>query len=161
MQDRLAEDRRALKELEDKQTPLEQARLALQDQLRRRSEELAERQRHLVEQARLHDEATGSLQSRLAEIEQERSTLETERSDWQQGKDERLAHIERLTGDLARRETRWKSGIERLQAMGRKFGARRKAHCVRRARIWPPTDSSRTGAAVQSQGELDKQLGWN
>ena len=130
MQDRLAEDRRALKEREDKQTPLEQARLALQDQLRRRSEELAERQRHLVEQARLHAEATGSLQSRLSEIEQERSALEAERSDWQQGKDERLAHIERLTGDLARRETRWQSGVERLRSMGRKFGARRKAHIL-------------------------------
>ena len=127
LQERLAEDRRALREREEKQAPLEQARLALQDQLRRRSEELAERQRHLVEQARLHAEATGSMQSRLTEIEQDRLTLEQERSDWQQGKDERLAHIERLSGDLARREYRWQSGLERLRLMGRKFGARRKA----------------------------------
>jgi hypothetical protein len=130
MQERLAEDRRTLREREEKRAPLEQARLALQDQLRRRSEELAERQRQLVEQARLHAEATGSMEARLAEIEQQRLAVEQERSDWDQGKEERLARIERQSGDLARREYRCQAGLERLRLMGRKFGSRRKAQFI-------------------------------
>jgi chromosome segregation ATPase len=126
MQERLAEERRTLRDREEKQAPLEQARLALQDQLRRRSDELAERQKQLVEQARLHAEATGSMQGRLAEIEQERLAVAKERQDWEQGNDERLAQLERQSGDLARREYRCQTGMERLRAVGRKFGARRK-----------------------------------
>jgi chromosome segregation ATPase len=129
-QERLAEERRALREREEKQTPLEQARLALQDQLRRRSEELAERQRALNEQIRLHAEATGSIQSRLDEIEQARLQVEKERADWEQGSDERLLHIDRLSGDLARREYRAQAGLERLRHVGRRLGARRKAHLL-------------------------------
>jgi chromosome segregation ATPase len=133
MQDRLGEDRRVLKEREEKQAPLEQARLALQDQLRRRSEELAERQKQLVEQARLHAEATGSMQARLAEIEQERLAVAKERLDWDQGNDERLAQLERQSGDLARREYRCQTGMERLRTIGRKIGARRKTQLLAEA----------------------------
>ena len=125
-QERLAEERRLLREREEKQAPLEQSRLALQDQLRRRSEELAERQRALAEQARLHAESVASMQSRLDEIEQARLQVEQARADWEQGSDERQLHIERLTGDIARREYRAQAGLERLRHVARKFGARRK-----------------------------------
>ena len=128
MRDQLAEERRLLRERAEKQAPLEQSRLALQDQLRRRSEELAERQRSLAEQARAHAEAVGSMDSKFAELEQARQAVEKERADWDQGKDERQLQIDRLSGDLARQENRVQTGMERLRLLGRKFGARRKAH---------------------------------
>ena len=146
-QERLAEERRALREREEKQAPLEQSRLALQDQLRRRSEELAERQRALNEQIRLHAEATGSIQSRLDEIEQARLQVEKERSDWEQGSDERQLHIDRLSGDLARREYRAQAGLERLRIVARKFGARRKASLPGEVATSPPAAPEAEAAA--------------
>src|SRR5262249_46260489 len=76
MQDRLHTERVTLREREAPMPQAEPVGVALQDQLRRRAEELAERQKALAEQTRKRDEEFAALEARRVQIEVDRRVAE-------------------------------------------------------------------------------------
>lgn len=127
LQNRITADRQVLREREEKQLELELAREALQEQLRRRSEDLTARQRTLAEQARQQAEVADAIASRQAEVDEARRQLELERTGMTDQGVARSQEFELRAGELALREHRWQVAGERLRETGRKLGARRKA----------------------------------
>jgi chromosome segregation ATPase len=133
MKQRLELDRRALQERAQSLDQGEKVREALQEQLRKRSEELASRQKALAEQVRQHEAAEAALGNRRQEIEQQRQHMEGELAARRQEMDARAAELEgrvadldRLRAELADREETLRRHVERLKEGGRNIGAQRK-----------------------------------
>ncbi len=127
LQERLEAERQRLREREAALALGEQGVAALQEQLRRRSEELAGRQRGQEEQIRRAEEALAGLEARRAEGEAQRQGAETRLAAARQELDAR-------TADLARREETLARHVERLKETGRHAGAERKAFAEEHAR---------------------------
>src|SRR5207245_11265170 len=71
LQQQLADDRQVLRDRETTLIQAEQAREALQEQLRKRSDELTGHHRELTEQAQRNAEEEAAFQARRAEFEQQ------------------------------------------------------------------------------------------
>ena len=78
-QQRVEADRRALKERDAELRRAEEAREALQDQLRLRSEELANRQREMDDRTRLLDDKAKEVAEQLRQLEEFRAAASTAR----------------------------------------------------------------------------------
>jgi chromosome segregation ATPase len=126
-QQRLDAERTALREREAALTRAEQTRVALQEQLQRRSDELAARQRALADQARRHDESTAGHHTQLAEIEERRAELERARQQDEQRFAVRLQEIETMRAELDARQQHLEALQQKVQEMGRLVAAGRKA----------------------------------
>lgn len=100
MQQKLEADRQALKEREEGLTRAEQAREALQEQLRKRSEDLQVRQKALADQIRLHEEAAAQLQQELAAATGRRGELDLEQKRMLEGVEQRAKELEHRQAEL-------------------------------------------------------------
>jgi chromosome segregation ATPase len=127
LQKQLADDRQALRDRETTLIQAEQAREALQEQLRKRSEELAVRQRELDEQAGRNAEEEAAFQARRAEFEQQHQEKEESLAALRQELETRSAELGKLQGDLSQREETLTRDIQRLKAAAQKLGADKKA----------------------------------
>lgn len=165
VQQRLAADRQSLRERELAISRAEQTREALQEQLRRRAEELAARQRALTEQASLHAETIGLLETRRAEIEQERQQLQTKMEQERQQAETLLAtqrqdlagqaaDLERRQANLVQREETWQRHVERVRAIGRRIAAMRKALAQQRTQ-WQGEKNLAARDVAEARVELE------
>ncbi len=154
MQQRLAADREALRAREAALLQEEQAREALQEQLRRRSEELAARQRSLSEQARKQAEEIAALKKREAEVERQRQSDEERSATLRQELAARAAGLEQLRGELAQREEQLHRHAERLKRAGRNIGASRKALSKERGQ-WKAEQQAGAEAIARNRAELE------
>jgi chromosome segregation ATPase len=160
MKQRLDLDRQALQERALALAQSEQMREALQEQLRKRSEELASRQKALAEQARQHEAAAADLARRRDEIEQQRQQLEADLAGRRQELDSRVADIEARVAELdharqelTQREEKLKRHIERLKEAGRTIGAGRKALGEEREQ-WQAKRQEEEAALVQARADF-------
>lgn len=152
LQQRLEADRHVLRERETALTQAEQARELLQEQLRRRAEELSTRQRALTEQTRQREEALASVDALRSEIEQQRQQAEVQLAAERQQMADRVANLDREKSELAQRENTLLQRVERLKEAGRNLGAQRKAQSALRQRLANEQQET-TQAAVLAQAE--------
>jgi chromosome segregation ATPase len=153
MQKRLQADREALLERENSLVKAEQAREALQEQLQRRSEELATRQRAQAEQARKRDEETAALEKREGDLEGERRQLADQAAAQQKQLEEQTADLVRQRDELGQREQVLRRNVERLKEAGRNIGASRKSLEEERTQ-WQALQAEAARAAAQTQAEF-------
>jgi chromosome segregation ATPase len=81
----------------------EQARETLQDQLRRRSEELANRQKQLQDQAAQHEAEAAALQLQRENVEGAQQRHQADQASQRQALEQRAADLERTQAELATR----------------------------------------------------------
>jgi hypothetical protein len=124
---RVEAERQALRERTQDLAQAEQARQVLQEQLRRRSEELVAGQKALAEQTRLLEERAAVLENRRTEMEQEKSQLEGQVAAQRQEVERWAGEIEKQRADLAARELTWANHADRVKAAGRAIAVERKA----------------------------------
>jgi chromosome segregation ATPase len=135
LQDRLAAERQALRDREAALMQSEQGLAALQEQLRRRSEEIVVRQKAQEEEQRAHETALAAAEARRTEIEAERGRAEAALAVARQELDGRSADLGRLREELTRREEELAHNVERLKQTGRTVGGERKALAEERDRL--------------------------
>jgi hypothetical protein len=150
---RLEADRQALREREAALTRAEQAREALQEQLRRRSEELAGRQRALAEQAQQQEGALAAVQARAAEVEAIRAHLEQERQEVEARVAERVRELELRSAELDQRDQRQGEAWQKVQEVGRGVADDRKARHEERER-WLAEQTTVRETIAREQAEL-------
>jgi chromosome segregation ATPase len=124
---RVEAERQALRERTQDLAQAEEARQVLQEQLRRRSEELVAGQKALAEQTRLLEERATALGSQRGEMERTRVELEKQIAAQREELDRWGGEIEKQRADLAARELTWANHAERVKAAGRALAAERKA----------------------------------
>lgn len=134
LQQRLEADRQALKSREADLARAEQVRAALQEQLHRRSEELAARQRLLTEQARRQEEAVTGFQTQVAAVETQRLDLQRERQQMEERLAARGKELESQQAALDGWNQKLEMSRQKLQDMGRTIAAERKNLAEERAR---------------------------
>jgi DNA repair exonuclease SbcCD ATPase subunit len=135
LQERLAAERQALRDREAALTQSEQGLAALQEQLRRRAEEIAARQKAQEEQHRGHEATLTAAEARRAEVEAERVRAEAALAVARQELDGRAADLERRRVELTRREEALAHNVERLKQAGRTVGGERKVLAEERGRL--------------------------
>jgi hypothetical protein len=135
LQERLAAERQALRDREASLLQSEQGLAALQEQLRRRSDEIAARQKTQEEEQRAREQALASAEARRTEIEAERGRAQAALAVARQELDGRAADLDRLREELTRREQALAQNVERLKHTGRSVGGERKALAEERARL--------------------------
>jgi chromosome segregation ATPase len=167
LQQRLAADREALRERELALVQGEQAREALQEQLRRRSEELAGGQRSLAELARQRAEEAAALDARRTALDRERKQTDESLSSLRLELGNKTDALDQWQRELGRREAHLQDQIELLKEKGRKVGATRKrlsedcarAEAARQAELDALTiERAALEAARQQAAELQQQL---
>jgi chromosome segregation ATPase len=127
LHEKLTADRQALRDREATLAKAEQALAALQEQLRKRSEELNERQRQQAEQERKLQQDVASQEVRRLATEQEQQK-ETERlTAFGEELTSRARELERIRGDLDRREEALRAEAERLEEAQRALANMRQA----------------------------------
>jgi hypothetical protein len=122
LQQQLADDRQVLRDRETTLIQAEQAREALQEQLRKRSEELTVHQRELTEQAQRNAEEEAAFQARRAEFEQQYQETEQRLVALRQELEARSLELQKLQGEVAQREEALARDIERLKAAADSLG---------------------------------------
>jgi hypothetical protein len=135
LQERLQAERQALRDREAALAQSEQGLAALQEQLRRRAEEIAARQKAQEEQQRGHEAALATAEARRVEVEAERGRAEAALAVARQELDTRAADLGRLREELTRREEALAHNVERLKQAGRTVGGERKVLTEERARL--------------------------
>jgi chromosome segregation ATPase len=136
LQERLGADRQSLREREGALAQAELAREALQEQLRRRSDELNERLLALAERERQHTETASGLETRRFEL------------------DRRAGELEQLAAALSEREDALRRHVERLKESGRTIGAARKTLGEERAR-WVSDQEQSAIVAARQRAEFE------
>ena len=133
LQARLEADRVALREREATLIQAEEARQSLQDQVRRRAEELTSRGKSLDELARVLGGQKAALDQAEAEMAGHRAECAKEVSAKRQEIVIRSAEVERQAAAYAEREAGLARQVARLQDVGRAVAAERKALAESRA----------------------------
>lgn len=152
MQERLNTERQVLREREAELLQSEQARQSLQEQLRRRSEELSTRQKALAEQARQREAEMADLEARRVEIERERQEAADRLVQLEQQIVDKSQELEALQAELARREEVVQRHVERLKESGRTIGQARKTLAEERGQVEADRQAA-AEAARQAQEE--------
>jgi len=146
LQARLEADRVALREREAALARAEDARAALQEQLRKRAEDLTARSQALDEAVRRLAADEGAVEQARAAVAAEQAaageTITTSRADL----DARAAELERQAAQLAGREAALGRQVEKLKDVGRAVAAERKAIADARA-TW---DADRRAAVASA-----------
>jgi hypothetical protein len=153
LQARLEADRVALREREAALAQAEEARAALQEQLRRRAEDLAARAKAL-------DEVARQVASDRAAIEQARSLSEADRltsldelTALRKQVEERGAEVERLAADYAQKEQALARQVARLRDVGAAVAAERKSMADARAK-WEADRAAATESDQKARDDL-------
>jgi hypothetical protein len=147
LQARLEAERQALRDRETALLQSEQGLVALQEQLRRRTEEIATRQRTQEEQLRRNEEALALAETRRGEIELERAQAQEQLAAARQ-------QIEARAEELTRREQALGDTVERLKETGRNVGGERKSLHEERAR-WEAERISAEEALTKARAAHD------
>lgn len=153
LQSRLEADRVALREREAALAQSEEARQALQEQLRRRAEELSARGKALDEQARLLAAERVQVEQTRAAIEGARQAAEDELLTRRQELEVRAAALARQSADFASKEEALARQVSRLKDVGAAVAAERKSLATART-AWE-TDRA---AALEADREAREQL---
>jgi peptidoglycan hydrolase CwlO-like protein len=127
LQARLEADRVALREREAALAQAEEARQALQEQLRRRAEDLAARAKALDEATRQAAADRAQLDQSLSATDASRQAAETQAASLRQELEARATEVERLSQQTAEREAALSRQIERLKDVGQALAAERKS----------------------------------
>lgn len=126
LQERLEADRKVVREREATLGESESARLGLQDQLRRRAEELTARAKQLDATALQHAEERVEIERLRAELQTEReqfaTAIQSRDAEWNAAH----AEIERKSAALAEREDALNRQVARLRDVGQTVAAERK-----------------------------------
>ncbi len=154
LQSRLEADRTAVRTRETTLSDAETARVAFQEQLRRRAEDLSTRTKHL-------EEAAGKLEEREADLERQRLELVRDRELAEQGLaatrtelGERSVELARQTAILGEREAALERQISRLQEVGRGVAAARKQLAEERQQLaGTRTDLDQQRSQIASEWE--------
>lgn len=154
MQERLNTERQNLREREAELLQSEQARQALQDQLRRRSEELSARQKSLADQARQREAEMADLEARRVEVEREREQAADRLVQLEQQILDKSQELEGLQAELVRREEVVRRHVDRLKEAGRNIGQARKSLVGERHEVEAEREAA-ADAARQAQAEID------
>jgi chromosome segregation ATPase len=125
LQTRLEADRVALRERESALAQAEEARQTLQEQLRRRAEDLAARARALDEAARKVAAERATLDQARTQIDNERSSSAGELADHQRRLEERAAEVSRLAAAVAEKEETLARQADKLKEAGAAVAAER------------------------------------
>lgn len=143
LQARLEADRVAVREREAALAQAEETRQALQEQLRKRAEELAARTRALDDAARQLAADRAQMDRGFASTEASRQEAET-----------RAAEAERLSAALAEREAALARQVERLKEVGQALAAERKGMQEARAQ-WAADRAAAQAEAQAAREELE------
>jgi hypothetical protein len=154
LQARLEADRVALREREAALAQAEDARQALQESLRKRSEELAARAKSLEEQVRSVAADRGQLDAALSHLDAARVAAEEQVSSLRAEVAARAADVERQAAQTAEREAALAVQIERLKEVGQALAAERKGMADERAK-WDADRAAAAEEARRTQEELD------
>lgn len=154
LQGRLEADRVAIREREAALTQSEEARLALQEQLRRRANELADRTRALDEQTRQLATDHAAIGDARATAESARQTSEDEIAARRQELDTRAAAVERQGADFAEKEQALARQVSRLKDVGAATAAERKSLAQARA-TWEADRAAALEADRLAREELE------
>jgi chromosome segregation ATPase len=154
LQERLEADRTALRERERAIVEAEETRKTLQEQLRRRGEELAARSRQLDEQAQLLDVRKGEVDKLREQLEAERREAEARILAARSGLDNRDSELQRLVAGIAQREENLQRNVEKLREAGRILAGDRKALFEARA-CWEADQRNTAEQLRNARNELD------
>ncbi|MCZ2340439.1 MAG: hypothetical protein LC104_01425 [Bacteroidales bacterium] len=157
LQQRLETDRAALRQREGTLTETETARVAFQDQLRRRAEELANRSRELDQAAARVAEERTAWERVANDFQQERARTEQIIQTTRDELAARTAELERQTAHLTEREATLMRQVDRLRETGRNVAQGRKQLAEAR-RQW---DADRTAAAERDQQSREDLLAFH
>ncbi len=144
LQARLEADRVAVREREAALTSAEEAGRSLQEQLRRRAEDLASRAKSLDEVARQVAADRAAFELARAQSEAERLTGLDEVNELRRRAEERAGELERFAADYADKEQSLGRQVVRLKDMGAAVAAERKLLAELRTK-W---EADRAAAAV-------------
>jgi chromosome segregation ATPase len=153
MEQKLADDRQALRERETALIQAEQARETLQEQLRLRAEELAVRQRGLTEESDRCSQETAELDARRNEIERAHQETQQRLASLQQELDGRTAVLNQLQNDLTVREQTLADDIDRLKITAQNLEAAKQAFADAQSR-WSAEQEESASVAGRQQQEL-------
>jgi chromosome segregation ATPase len=141
LQTRMAADREAIVQREIALAKAEQTLADLQEQVRRRSDELAARQKAQGEESQQYEASLAALDVRREELERERQQAEERENALRQALDaraaeldSRTAEVQQLRDELTQREETLLQSVERLKAAGRAIGQGRKELADERSR---------------------------
>lgn len=154
LQARLEADRVAIREREAALAQSEDARQALQEQLRKRADELATRSKTLDESARQLAADRATIGAARSEVETTRQASEGELAARQAELEVRSAALERQTAEYAEKEQSLARQISRLKDVGAAVGAERKALAQARA-TWEADRAAALDADRTAREELE------
>jgi hypothetical protein len=167
LQKRIATDRESIREREIVLLQAEQSRQLLQEQLRRRSEELSTSERNLAqERQRLSDRAT-EIKAERAQLEQERRELEQRLAEANDRLQERARGLDNSWDSIRAADAQRLKKEDRLKQTGRKLGLARKQfragqvqwQCEQRdAAVRLAEEEARLSADRQQLSSLAQQL---
>jgi trichohyalin len=153
LQARLEADRVAIREREAALTQAEEARAALQEQLRRRAEDLAMRSASLDELARQVAAERAAAEQLRNTAESERLTLEDQFALERRQVEERNSELDRLAADFAGKDQSLARHLAKLKDVGQAVAAERKALAETRAK-WEAERAASFEADRQARSEL-------
>jgi chromosome segregation ATPase len=154
LQARLEADRIALREREAALAQAEEARQALQEQLRRRAEELATRGKGLDEYARQVAADRLSFEQARTALENERLTTLESLAERRRQIDEQAAEVQKLVAEYTGKEADLARQSARLAEVGAAVAAERKSLAEARQK-WESERNSAVEADRRSREELD------
>jgi chromosome segregation ATPase len=153
MEQKVADDRLALRDRETALIRAEQAREALQEQLRLRSDELAARQRELAEQTQLNTQLASDLDARRKVLEHNQGEAEERLVTLQQELDGRTTVLNQLQNDLSGREQNLAEDIQRLKVTAQNLEAAKQALADAQAH-WSTEQEEAAALTARQQQEL-------
>jgi hypothetical protein len=151
----LTTDRHSLREREATLVRAEQARETLQEQLRKRSEELTERQKAVAEQNRLRLEEIATLETRRVELEREYAGERERLATLQQQLDNRGNELSVQQQEIAERQQGLARRFERLKEVARAAAQARKAFALHR-REWLALKHADEDTLAQARRDLEE-----
>lgn len=154
LQARLEADRAALRQREITLAQSEEARQALQEQIRRRAEELSTRSRSLDDLARNLATQKAALEQAVGEIEKKRMASDEEAIRVRAEAEARAAEVARRAESFAEKEASLARQVSRLQDVGRAVAAERKALAEARA-SWETDRAAFLAADLKAREEAD------
>lgn len=153
LQARLEADRVAIREREAALAVAEEARKNLQEQLRRRAEDLAARAKSLDELARQIAADRTALDQARATLEADRLVAEDALSQRRREVEERAAEVERLAADYSAKEQTLARQVARLKDVGAAVAAERKSLAQARA-MWEAERAAALAADAKAREDL-------
>ena len=154
LQQRLEADRQSIKERDAVLVQAEEARKSLQEQLRRRGEELVARAKELEGQAVGLTGRESELDTLRQQAERERSQIGKQFEQLKQDLETRAGEIQRLNAALTQREDNLRQQVDRLKVAGQTIAAERKA-LFDTKKHWESEQAGIAEQMAKSRGDLE------